>query len=297
MSFVRTFVALSLLCATAAAAAQTDTLSPRLARIKASGAVNVGYRDAAVPFSYFGRDGVPLGYSVDICRAIVDTLAEDLGVDGLRIDFVRVNAQDRVERVASGAVDLECGSTSITAARRERVAFSPTIFVTGTRLAVTRASKVRGIDDLRERRLAVVTGTSNEAAMRELDRRRRLGLTFVGAGDYGEALAFVAQGKAEALAADEVLLRGVLAERGVSRDFRIVGSLLSFEPYGIMLPRDEPALADAVNRTLRSLAQSREIVWIYDRWFVRPLPGGAHLDMPMSVELRRALEVIGLPAE
>jgi glutamate/aspartate transport system substrate-binding protein len=291
------FALRSLLWASTLAGAQADALSPRLARIKAAGAVNVGYRDAEVPFSYVGRDGTSIGYSIDICRAIVDTIAQDLGVDGLRIDFVRVSAQDRIERVASGAVDLECGSTTITAARRERVAFSPTIFVTGTRLAMLRASKARGIDDLRGKRVAVVSGTTNEAAMRELDRKRRLGLTLVAASDYGEALALVAGDKADALAADEVLVRGAHAERGLSPDFRIVGPLLSFETYGVALPRDEPALADAAQCTLGDLAQTREIAWLYERWFVRPLPGGGRLDMPMSPELRRALEVLGLPPD
>ncbi|MFO1311407.1 MAG: amino acid ABC transporter substrate-binding protein [Burkholderiales bacterium] len=295
MRIARAAAALSLLCAATLVHPQTDALSPRLARIKSTGTIVLGYRDAAVPFSYVGRDGAPAGYSIDICRAIVATLSQDLGVQNLSIDFARVTAQDRIERVASGAVDLECGSTTITAARGERVAFSPTIFITGTRLAVTRASTIRGVADLRGRRLAVVAGTSNETAMRELDRLRRLTLTFVVAGDYGEALALVANGKADALAADEVLVRGVLAEHGLAGDFRIVGPLLTFEAYGIVLPRDEPVLADAVDRTLRDLAQSREIAWLYDRWFVRPLPGGGRLDMPMSVELTRALEVIGLP--
>lgn len=171
------------------------------------------------------------------------------------------------------------------------------IFVTGTRLAVPRDSAIRELADLAGRRVAVVGGTTNEAAMRELDRLRGLGLAFVVAGDYRDALAVLGDGKADALAADEALLRGVLAEAGSARDFRVVGPLFSFEPYGIAFPRGDPAIADAVARTLRALAESREIVWTYDRWFVRPLPGGRSVDMPMSVELRRSFELLGLPPD
>ncbi len=103
--------------------------------------------------------------------------------------------------------------------------------------------------------------------------------------------------RADALAADDVLLRGLLAETGRTRDFRLVGDMLSFEPYGLMYPRDDPALAEIVERTLRELAASREILWIYDRWFVRALPSGGRMDLPMSVELRRSLELIGLPPD
>ena len=151
--------------------------------------------------------------------------------------------------------------------------------------------------DLGGRRVAVVGGTTNEAAMRELDRLRELGVTFVVANDYRDALAVLAGGKVDALAADEALLRGALAETDAVRDFRVVGPMFSFEPYGIAYPRGDPAIADAVERTLRALAESREIVWTYDRWFVRPLPGGRSVDMPMSVELRRSFELLGLPPD
>lgn len=280
----------------AAPPAWPDALSPRAAQIKSRDAVRVGYRDAIPPFAYVGRDGVPKGYSIEICGAIVEALAAELGAPKLRIDYVRVTAQDRFERVAAGDADLECGATTITAARAERVAFSPVIFVSGTRIAVPRASRVRGVNDLRGRRVAVVTGTTNETAMREIDRLRGLSLVLVAVPDYGAALDALQGGRADAIAADEVLLRGLLAQRGV-RDVMIVGPMLSFEPYGIVLARDVPELARAAERALAKLAASREIAWIYDRWFVRTPPGAHALGMPMSVELKRTFEALGMPVE
>lgn len=281
----------------AAAADYSEALSGRLARIKETRTVRLGYRDGAIPFSYVGREPQPVGYSLDVCAAVAATIADDLGIGNLAVDYVRVSAQDRVDRVVSGAVDLECGSTTNTAERRRRVAFSPTIFVTGTRLAVTRTSAIRSVAGIKAKRVAVVRGTTNETAMREVDRLRGLGVAFVVADDYPGALAMLAGGNADALAADEILLRGLLAETGRTAEFRIVGEALSFEPYGIMYPRDDPALADAVDRTLHALAASREILWIYDRWFVRRLPSGGRIGLPMGTELRRSLELIGLPPD
>jgi glutamate/aspartate transport system substrate-binding protein len=171
------------------------------------------------------------------------------------------------------------------------------IYVTGTRLAVRSGSGSRDVRGLRGRAIAVVRGTTNEAAMREVDRLRSLAIRFVVVDGYAEALAAFDRGEADAIAADEVLLRGFLAESGRSRDVRIVGEMLSFEPYGIMFARDDPPLADAVERTLRTLAQTREIVWIYNRWFVLPLPSGQRLNLPMSEQLRRSFELIGLPPD
>jgi ABC-type amino acid transport substrate-binding protein len=290
-------LAIALAVPASAAREWTDALSGRLAHIKATGVVHLGYREDAIPFSYLGADGAPVGYSLDLCRAIVATLADDLGVPSLAVEYVRVTAQDRVQRVAGGEVDLECGATTSTAQRRQFVAFSPVIFVTGTRIAVARGSAIRGVEALAGKRVAVVGGTTNETAMREIDRRHGLRVTFVVAADYREALDAVATGGAVALAADEALLRGVLLATERSSQFRIVGELLSFEPYGIMFPRDDPAFAELVGRSLRDLAGTREIVWIYDRWFTRPLPSGGSLDLPMGVQLRRSFELLGLPPD
>jgi glutamate/aspartate transport system substrate-binding protein len=297
----RALVALALALVAGAPAAQPpawpDALAGRLKEIRGTGAVRIGYRADAIPFSYVGAGGHPVGYSLDLCAAIVDELAEELGQPNLRIAYVPVTPSDRIERVAAGAVDLECGSTTNTAERRRQVAFSPAIFITGTRIAVARGSAVRSIRDLAGRRVAVIRGTTNEAAAREFDRRNRFGLQFVVADGYREALALVAEGSSDALAADDVLLRGVLAEAGKAAEFRLVGDIVSFEPYGIAYPRDDAALAAVVDRTFRKLAASGEIVWIYNRWFVRRLPTGQRLDLPLGPQLKRSFELLGLPPD
>ena len=290
---------LAVAVASAAVAAQPwpDALTGKMQQIKTAGVVKLGYRENAIPFSYLGSDNRPVGYSLDICHAIVAKIAEEVDEPTLGVEYVRVTAQNRFQRVVDGALDLECGSTTSTAERRAQVAFSPVIFVTGTRLAVPLASRVRSVDDLRARAVAVVRGTTNETAMHEVDRLRGLSMKFVTTEDYRDALALVEAGKADALAADEILLRGLLAETGRAGAFRIVGEMLSFEPYGIMYARGDPGLAEAVEAAMRSLAESREIVWLYNRWFVQPLPSGQRLDLPMNDQLRRSLELIGLPPD
>jgi glutamate/aspartate transport system substrate-binding protein len=274
-----------------------DALTGRLRQIKEAGVIRLGYRKDAIPFSYVGAEDKPVGYTLDLCSAIVATIAADLSDVQLGIDYVPVTPLNRIKQVVDGAVDLECGATTNTAERRQQVAFSPLIFVTGTRLAVLRGSPIRNPNDLRGRRVVVVSGTTNAAAMREYDRLNALSIQFVNEVDYRSALPLLATGRVDALAADDVLLRGLLAETKQSAEFRLVGDMLSFEPYGIMYSRGDTALADAVERTLRGLAESREITWIYNRWFVRQLPSGERLGLPMSPQLRRSLELLGLPPE
>jgi glutamate/aspartate transport system substrate-binding protein len=258
--------------------------------------VRLGYRSSAIPFSYLDQQPTPIGYSIDLCLAAVATIAEDLGV-ALAVEYVPVTLQDRLAQVAAGAIDLECGATTVTAERRREVAFSPVIFVSGTRLVVPRGSGIRDVRALYGRPVAVVRGTANEAVIRSYDQRAALRLEIVMADSYRDAFDLVASGRVDALAADDVLVRAGLLESGRAREFRLVGDLLALEPYAIALPREDPQLADAVTRTLRALAASRQIVWLYNRWFMRPLPSGQRLDMPMSAELAIELQLIGLPPD
>ena len=295
--------ALALLAAAADAPAQPSDEAPAraltgvLQRIKSAGTVRIGYRENALPFSFAGPDGRPYGYSMDICHAIVESIAEEVGVALLRVEYRRVTPQDRMEQIADGRVDLECGSTTNTAERRERVAFSPLIFIAGTRLLVKRGAAVRSVGDLAGRAVVVVRGTTNENAMRKLAAVPGRAFTLEVAGDYEQALAKLAAGAADALAADDVLIAGLLAGKGLRGQYAMVGDLLTYEAYGIMFARDDAPLAQAVEAAFRRLAASGEIRWMYNKWFLRTLPSGARLALPMDARLERSFQVLGLPRE
>lgn len=268
-----------------------------LKRIKDAGAVRIGFRQAAIPFSFEGPDGRPYGYSVDLCHEIADDIADAAGIPMLIVQYRRVTPADRIAQVVDGSIDLECGATTSTAERRRQVAFSPLTFVAGTRLLVKSGSEVRSVRQLGGRKVVAVRGTTNEEAIRHLATTLARGATIVVADDYAQALAMLTAGDADAFAGDDILLTAFIAERGLQRQYAVVGELLSYEPYGIMFARDDPALAQAVDAAFRRLAASRELRWIYNKWFLRTLPSGIRLGLPMSVELQRSFEVLGLPPD
>lgn len=268
-----------------------------LKRIKDAGVVRIGYRQAAIPFAFEGPDGRPYGYSIDLCEAIVEHIADAAGIAMLVIQYRRVTPADRVRQVVEGEIDLECGATTNTAERRKLVAFSPLIFVAGTRLLVNSGSPVRSARDLGGRKVVVVRGTTNEEAMRRIATTIARGATVVVADDYAQALKMIAAGEADALAGDDILLAAYVAEQGLKGRYAVVGELLSHEPYGIMFARDDAPLAEAVDAAFRRLATTRELRWIYNKWFLRALPSGIRLGLPMSAELQRSFEILGLPPD
>lgn len=273
--------------------ADAQALSGVLKRIHDTATVRVGYREGAVPFSARAARGDPYGYSIDLCNAVIEDLAQSVRGRRLAVEFRKVTPADRIEQVVDGRVDLECGSTTNTAERRKRVAFSPIIFIAGTQLMVRRGSPIRSLRDTAGRTVVVVSGTTNEQVLRGQSARVR-GLRVVTAADYPAALAELDRGAADAFAGDNILLAAYLAEHGLQRRYAIVGELLSYEPYGLMFARDD-ALAAVVLATLKRLATTRELAVIYNTWFLRPLPSGVRLNVPMSIALERSFGALGMP--
>jgi glutamate/aspartate transport system substrate-binding protein len=267
-------------------------LSGALKRIHDTGHVAIGYRDSAFPFSYTVA-GKPVGYTIDLCLGIVAELERTLDRQ-LENVYVHLAAEARLDAVSSGKVDLECSSTTNNSERQKRVAFSPVIFIAGTKLMVRRDSPVRSYRDLAGKSVAVISGTTNEQVIRRINERSHLGARVETAPDYDQAFAVLTDGRADAFASDDVLLSGLIARKHAGGAFIVVGDFLSYEPYGIMYAKDDPALAEAVGRAFASMAHDRDLLELYHRWFLRPTITGERLDLPMSPQLAELFRVLGV---
>ena len=264
--------------------ARAQELTGTLKKIKDSKTVSLGYRESSIPFSYVNKVGEPIGYSIDLCNAVVD-----------EVYYKKVTAETRIAAVESGEVDLECGSTTANFERQKEVAFSPIFFVAGTKLLVPRSSGISSYRDLRDKTVVVTAGTTNEAAVRAISDKQHLGIKLLVGNDHAESFAMLKEGKADAFATDDVLLYGLLATARLGDQYHVVGEYLSYDPYGLMYRKDDPDFAAIVDRTFSRLAQSRELVQLYNKWFQQRLPTGETLDLPMSPQLEEIFRVEGVP--
>jgi glutamate/aspartate transport system substrate-binding protein len=282
------------LAAVACAQGSDEPLRGTLKKVHDSGVVTLGVREAAFPFSYALPSGRVVGYSVDLCLAIVEEIKAAVDRSDLAVRLQTLSSEQRLPAVKDGQVDLECGSTTNTRQRQQEVAFSPVIFVTGTKLMTRRDSGIRSWEQLRGRTVAVSASTTNEATIRALSDQQGLGVKLVTRPDLRQAFETFEAGQADVLASDEVLLLGLKARAKAPHTLAVVGDFLSYEPYGIAYRRDDPQLAQVVERSFRRLAESRELAWIYDQWFVRRLPGGEQLNLRMNPQLTAIFESLGL---
>jgi glutamate/aspartate transport system substrate-binding protein len=274
-----------------------ETVSGTLARIKNTGVVRIGYRDASIPFSFLDRASRPIGYSIDLCGAIVEEIGRTLDRDDLKVEFVKVTSEDRLDAVVDNRIDLECGSTTNNLERRKRVDFSPMIFVSGTKVMVPVATSWRDFHDLKGKKVAVTRGTTNAEALASLDKKFGLGMTLVEGADHEESYGLLADGKVDAFATDDVLLYGLIAQHRAQNRFKVVGELLSYDPYGIAFRRNEKTLRDTVERAIRNLVIARDIGPTYDKWFSSRLPNGERFNIPMSPQLEQSFTVLGATGE
>ena len=285
----------ALVLLTTAAAAQTgggEGLSPTLANIKRAHVVRLGYRESSPPFSFLDQANRPIGYSLELCEAIVDEIGVEVDDANLKIEYVKVTSDDRIPAVVQNKIDLECGSTTANAERSKQVAFSPLIFVAGTKLMVPKASTVSGAADLKGKTVVVTKGTTNEQAMHAVDRKFALGLNIITSPDHEQSYQMLVDQKADAFATDDILLYGLIARHRAQDKFRVTGEYLSYDPYGIMFRKGEPQLAAVVERTFRKLGSNRDLVPLYNKWFVWRLPTGEKLNVAISPQLEEAFKVL-----
>ncbi len=272
---------LALLCCAAGASAQGV-----LERVAAGGKLVIAHRESSVPFSYV-EGGKAIGYAVDLCLRLAEVVRKKTGMKDMAVEFLQVTPANRVDMVAQGKADLECGSTTNNAERREKVAFTIPHFITGARLLVRASSNIDRMEDLAGKKLVSTKGTTPLKAADQANRERLMGITLLEAPDHARAVEMVEKGEADAFVMDDVLLYGLASSRPDPKALKVVGRFVTTEPLAIMLPKNDPAFKKLVDEEMRRLITSREIYPIYDKWFAQPIPPhGKALNLPVSYLLR-----------
>ena len=241
-----------------------------------------------MPFSYVGDNtGKPMGYSVDLAGKIVERIQQQLARPDLRVKYNLVTSQTRIPLVQNGTVDLECGSTGVTAERQKQVSFSYGFIYVKGQLLTAKDSGIKSFDDLRGKNVVTTAGTTNERYLKSYNHDHKLDMSVISAKDHGEAFQMLESGRAVAFYMDDALLYGERAKARDPHNWVVVGEEQSREIYSCMVRKDDPQFLALVNGALADLYRSGEINGIYQRWFEQPIPPkGLNLEFPMTSELK-----------
>lgn len=282
---IRTLIAL--FAVSIATGASSQPAQGTLAKVRELGAITVGYRESSPPFSYIDDQQKPIGFSLDLCDRIISAIRTSLGLRDLKVNYQPVTGANRIPLLQNGTIDMECGSTTNTVDRQKVVSFLLTTFVTGTKLLVKSSSNYSSVKDLKGQVVALTSGTNNINVIQAVSQRDSLGLKTIFGKDHAESMLLLELDRAAAFSTDEILLYSLRANSSNPKQFKVIGELLSEEPYGIMVRRDDPSFKAAGDDVLRAMFKDGTYDRIYAKWFTTPIPPrGVNLDFPMSEKVK-----------
>lgn len=267
-----------------ASAEATDTL----AKVKASGVITMGVRESSGALSYTLGDGKYVGYHVELCQRIIGDVEKATGKK-LEVKYQPVTSQNRIPLVQNGTVDIECGSTTNNATRQKDVSFLVTAYMEQVRIAVKANSGITKIEQLAGKNVATTTGTTSVQLLRKHERATGVEFKEIFGKDHADSFLLLDSGRADAFVMDGSILIGNIMNSKNPADFKIVGEVLSNEPIGIMVRKDDAALKKIGDATIAAMAKSGELSKLYDKWFVQAIPPkNVKLDLPATAETKAA---------
>ncbi len=260
---------------------------PVLDRIRHSGKIVLAHRESSIPFSYLDADKRPVGYTMDLCTKVSEAIRKHLALKSLTPEYLKVTEFNQVTMIEQDKADLECGSTSNNAERREKVAFTIPHYITGTRFMVRADSPITDLKGFEGLTLVSTYKTPSLAAITRANKERLLRISIMQANDHVQATEMIEKEQADGFAMDDVLLYGVISSRPDPTKLKVVGKFLTLEPLSIVMSKNDPELKAIVDEEMKRLISSREAYAIYDRWFVKPIPPrNSALNIPMNYLLR-----------
>lgn len=275
-------------------AAAAPAAESTIEKIKKSGTIVLGHRDASIPFSYIADNpNQPIGYAHDLQLKVVEALKKHLNMPDLKVRYNLVTSQNRIPLVVNGTVDLECGSTTNNKERQQQVQFSNNFFVVGTRLLADKAQGIKDYADLKGKTVVTTSGTTSERLLKEYNDKNSAGINVISAKDHGESFLMLQNGRAQAFMMDDVLLAGARAKAADPAKWEITGTPMSYENYGCMMRKGDAEFQKVVNDTLNEVFKSGEINKMYTQWFEQPIPPkNVNMEFAMSDKMK---EIIANP--
>ena len=266
-------------------------LKGTLKKVKDTGSITIGHRDASIPFSYYDDKQQPVGFAMDICARIVDAVKAELKLPKLEVKYQLVTSANRIPLMANGTIDLECGSTTNNAERQKQVSFTNTHFLTASRFVSKKANKLDKIDDLKGKTVVSTSGTTNIKQLNDVNNERKLGINVVPANGHAEAFLMVETDRAVAFVMDDILLASLVASSKTPDAYVISSDAFSLpEPYGIMVRKDDAAFKKVVDAAMVGTYKSGAINGIYQKWFQKPIPPkNINLNVPMSAQFKKVV--------
>jgi len=270
---------------------QAQDLSGTLKKIKDTGSITIGHREASIPFSYLDDKQQPVGYAMDLCMKIVDAVKTELKMPNLKIALQPVTSANRIPLLQNGTIDIECGSTTNSVERQKQVAFGPTYFVINVTAAVKKSSGIKTLAELNGKAISTTSGTTAVPLLKKYEKTASIDVKEIYGKDHAESMQLLSTDRVTAFVMDDILLAGQIANQPNPGEYLIFPESLRTEPYSMMLRREDPQFKALVDRAVGAVYKSGEIDKIFAKWFTNPIPPrGVNLNFQITPAIREAFK-------
>ncbi len=273
------------------APAQAQELTGTLKKIKDTGTITIGHREASIPFSYLDDKQQPVGYAMDLCMKVVEAVKAELKMPNLKITLQPVTSANRIPLLQNGTIDIECGSTTNSVERQKQVAFGPTYFVINVSAVVKKASGIKTMAELNGKAISTTSGTTAVPLLKKYEKTANIDVKEIYGKDHAESMQLLTTDRVSAFVMDDILLAGQVANQPNPGDYVIFSESLRTEPYGMMLRREDPQFKALVDRAVGAVYKSGEIEKIFSKWFASAIPPrGVNLHFQITPAIREAFK-------
>jgi len=273
----------------ATATAQAQTPTGTMQRIKETGEIRIGHRDVSVPFSYLTDDGKPIGFFIDVCSRVVDTIKADLKQD-VKVVYRPITLSTQIPLLQNQAVDIVCGPATNTMERQKQVGFSNTLYVSSIRAVVRKDGGINKFSDLNDKTVALTAASTSINLLTKFEQENKFETKKLINPDHAQSFLMFSTGRAQAFVMDDILLASLVANSAKPGDYKLLDETLRVEPYGLVMRKDDQQFKAAVDRTLATLVKNGEYQKLYAKWFESPIPPkNVNLNFPMTKALQEAL--------
>jgi glutamate/aspartate transport system substrate-binding protein len=273
------------------APAQAQELAGTLKKIKDTGTITIGHREASIPFSYLDDKQQPVGYAMDLCMKVVDAVKAELKMPGIKVALQPVTSANRIPLLQNGTIDIECGSTTNSVERQKQVAFGPTYFVINVSAVVKKSSGIKSLAELNGKAISTTSGTTAVPLLKKYEKTANIDVKEIYGKDHAESMQLLATDRVSAFVMDDILLAGQVANQPRPGDYVIFPESLRTEPYSMMLRRDDPQFKALVDRAVGAVYKSGEIEKIFNKWFASPIPPrSVNLNFQITPAIREAFK-------
>jgi glutamate/aspartate transport system substrate-binding protein len=239
-------------------------LTGTLLQIQKTGKIKIGFRKSQPPMSALGKEGIPEGYSIDLCKHIVTGVEDKIGKD-INAEYIPVTAAERFNALSDNKIDILCGSTTKTLSRSEIVDFTQLTFVTGASFMTLKGTKL--MNNFGGKKIGVVKGTTTFVSMKELFTETETDTEIILLNTTAEALNALKKEKIDAFSADQVVLIGLALSVDKPENFSILPTIFSYEPFALAVRRNDADFRLIADRVISKLYRTKKILPIYNKWF------------------------------